>query len=186
MGCKSREDIDPQDSFSSLDWSNDSPSSVGISQSSSLNDILSLSQSADRLASRIHDRIETMRSTKQEVNYRIEKSVKVALARYEGGGRTSALVSMRKVQKLRDDLARIIFVESQLVGIYKEIELLLDNERMLAFDTMTATDLEHLRQASERVEENVTATRFAPSKINEEELLEDLEEIMKRDLFFKR
>ena len=170
-----------EDSFSSLHWSNDSSSSVDISQSSSFNDQLSLSQGlcGNRLVSHIHDRIETMRSRTQEINHRIEKRLELALARYEGGSPTTALVSMRNVQKLRDEAARIDFVESQLVGICQEIDSKLEHERLLDLDTMTAVDLEHLCQAAERVEAN--AKSFTPSQRHDEELLEELGEIMKRD-----
>ena len=180
-----------EESIQSLNWSNDS-SSFDFSQSfSSLTSSappisFSNESHAIRLLAELQRRIETTKVEKQQLKQRIKNRLQLAQARYEGGGSASALVSMRRVQKLRSDLVRIASVESELMEMHNGILSKLERARTRAVDEpiVMDLDLEDLYNTGRRAGEKPKALGFKEK--SDAELLEELSESTARRDYSRR
>lgn len=170
-----------EDSIQSLNWSNDSSSADFSHSFSSLSGAaaptsFSNESHAIRLLAELQRRIETTKVQKQQLKQNIKNRLQLAQARYEGGGSASALVSMRRVQKLRFDLVRLASVESQLMELHNGILSKLERARTRALDgpIVMDLDLEDLYNTGRRVREKTKSHAFKEK--SDAELLEELSE----------
>lgn len=79
---------------------------------------------------------------KNELRQRVKKSLEKAKARYVSGGSTSAVVSMRQVQKLRMEEARQGAHWCKLMGIFVQIQAELDECQFFSSGDPVLVDLE--------------------------------------------
>ena len=92
---------------------------------------------------------------KNELRRRVQKSLEKAKARYVSGGSTSAVVSMRQVQKLRIEEVRHRAFWCKLMGIFLQIQAELDDCRFFSSGDPVLVELE--LEFFESTAENVQA-----------------------------
>ena len=129
-----------------------------------------------KLLDQIQDRINTRRVRQKEYQKRINSCLELAIARFEAGSSNHAsLVSMRRVDKLRDGFNRVKDVETQLQELHGQITADVQQARLMAgenAEVLVDVDLDHLRGAARKVEQDANARPFVEK--TDAELLAEL------------
>jgi len=128
-----------------------------------------------KLLAQLKDRIDSRRVRRQEYEKRIDSCLELAMARYEGGSNNSAIVSMRRVHKIRMAVDQLKEVENSLLGLHGQIELELQHAQLLADGdgpVLVDIDLEHFRSSARKVEQEVNARSIEDK--SDADLLEEL------------
>lgn len=128
-----------------------------------------------KLLTQLKDRIDSRRERRQEYEKRIGSCCELAMARYEGGSNNSAIVSMRRVHKMRMAVGQLTEVENRLKELHTQIETELQHAQLLAdgdSPVLVDIDLEHFRTSARKIEEEVNARKIEDKPDNE--LLEEL------------
>lgn len=111
----------------------------------------------DRLLIQLEALVNGSIKRKNELRQRVKKSLDKAKARYVSGGSTSALVSMRRVQKMRMEEARVSALRCKLLGIFVQIQAELEECQYFSSGDPVLVDveLEFFASTAESVKEKI-------------------------------
>ena len=162
--------------YSIEDCSETSAGSMDDSSSSSCICLVSESQ-IERLTLDISNQISECMQRKNKLQVDLRKCLEKTKARYACGGQGSALVSMRRVQKLRNEIARLTSMRCVLLEL--RVQMQMEIQRFENFQenepVMVDLELEEFRAALDAVLEQARTTRL-PEK-GDDELLRELHEL---------
>lgn len=98
---------------------------------------------------------------RNELRHRVHKSLEKAKARYVSGGSTSAVVSMRQVQKMRIEEARQGALWCKLMGIFVQIQAELDECKFFSSGdpVLVELELEFFESTAESVQAKIHELR---------------------------
>ena len=128
-----------------------------------------------KLLTQIKGRADSRHERRQEYEKLIDNCRELAMARYEGGSNNSALVSMRRVHKMRMAVAQLTEVQNRLMGLHGQVEMELQHAQLLADGdgpVLVDIDLEEFRTSARKVEEEVNARSIEGKR--DADLLEEL------------
>jgi len=129
-----------------------------------------------KLLDQLKERVDSRRVRRKEYEKRIDSCRELAMARYEGGSNNSAIVSMRRVHKMRMAVEQLKEVESRLMGLYGQIEMELQHAQLLSDGdgpVLVDVDLEHFRSSARKVEQEVNARPIEDK--SDADLMEELQ-----------
>lgn len=152
---------------------------VGGGNSSKDLGTLETEEAVQKLLDQIQDRINSRRDRQKEYKKRRDSCLELALARFEAGSSNNAsLVSMRRVDKLRDGLNRVKDAEIQLRDLHSQIDVELQKAKMITDDgdpVLVDLDLETLRASARKIEEDLNAKPFVPK--TDDQLIAELKKL---------
>ena len=136
-------------------------------------------EAVQKLLNQIQDRINSRRDRQKEYKKRRDSCLELALARFEAGSSSNAsLVSMRRVDKLRDGLDRVKDAEIQLRDLHSQIDVELQKAKMITDDgdpVLVDLDLESLRTSARKIEQDLNAKPFVPK--TDDQLIAELKKL---------
>lgn len=185
----SNDDDDDQSMSSSSNWGNISVSDLAMSvasfaasfHGSAKDNMTSLEPESAvvKLLGQIQDRIDSRRERQKEYKKRRDSCLELALARFEAGSSNNAsLVSMRRVDKLRDGLDRVKDAEMQLKDLHSQIHVELQQAKLTVQEgepVLVDLDLESLRASARKIEEDINARPYMAT--TDAELVDELKKL---------
>ena len=132
---------------------NDSPDHEHGDMTLCLND----ESEVERLLIQLGELVNGSIKRKNELRHRVQKSLEKAKARFVSGGSTSALVSMRQVQKIRMEEVRQGALWCKLMGLFIQIQAELDECQYFSSGDPILVDLEleFFESTAEKVEAKI-------------------------------
>lgn len=106
-----------------------------------------------------------------------------AKARYASGGSLSALISMRKVQKLRVEVAHLSSTRCKLMAIFVKVQVELEQAREFGDDddlVLVDVELEDYMAAIEDAQEDCSPKMTASMLKTDEDLFQEVHDLVSR------